>query len=56
MTPHRSDVNLSHTLRRQLYLTYSPARDGDLYEEQLRDHEAKERRRRGASADRMFFR
>lgn len=56
MTPHRSGINLSKTLRRQLYLTYSSARHGDLYQEQLRDHEAKERARRGPSAERMFFR
>jgi ectoine hydroxylase-related dioxygenase (phytanoyl-CoA dioxygenase family) len=56
MTPHRSGFNTSGNLRRQLYLTYSPARCGDLYEAQMRDHEAKERRRRGAAAERMFFR
>jgi ectoine hydroxylase-related dioxygenase (phytanoyl-CoA dioxygenase family) len=56
MTPHRSGVNLSNTLRRQLYLTYSSARKGDLYQEQLRAHEAQERARRGPSAERTFFR
>ncbi|MDT7542501.1 MAG: 2-aminoethylphosphonate dioxygenase [Acidobacteriota bacterium] len=56
MTPHRSGVNLSNRLRRQLYLTYSSARHGDLYQEQLRDHEAQERKRRGPSGDRLFFR
>lgn len=35
MTPHRSGPNLSNRLRRQLYLTYSPARHGDLYRRQL---------------------
>ncbi len=35
MTPHRSGPNLSNRLRRQLYLTYSAARHGDLYERQL---------------------
>jgi 2-aminoethylphosphonate dioxygenase len=34
-TPHRSGPNLSKRLRRQLYLTYSAAQDGDLYEWQL---------------------
>ena len=36
LTPHRSAVNSTGTLRRQLYLTYSAADDGDLYEEQLK--------------------
>jgi hypothetical protein len=35
MTPHRSGPNRSNRLRRQLYLTYSPARHGDLYQKQL---------------------
>ena len=35
MTPHRSGPNMSNRLRRQLYLTYSPARHGDLYEKQI---------------------
>lgn len=35
MTPHRSGPNLSNRLRRQLYLTYSPAKHGDLYQRQL---------------------
>jgi 2-aminoethylphosphonate dioxygenase len=35
MTPHRSGPNLSSRLRRQLYLTYSPATQGDLYQRQL---------------------
>ena len=34
-TPHRSGPNLSNRLRRQLYLTYSAASDGDLYSWQL---------------------
>ena len=35
MTPHRSGPNVSNRLRRQLYLTYSPAKHGDLYQRQL---------------------
>ena len=35
MTPHRSGPNLSSRLRRQLYLTYSAAAHGDLYQRQL---------------------
>jgi hypothetical protein len=35
MTPHRSGPNMSNRLRRQFYLTYSPARNGDLYQRQL---------------------
>ncbi len=35
MTPHRSGPNRSNRLRRQLYLTYSAARYGDLYQRQL---------------------
>ena len=56
MTPHRSGVNGSSRLRRQLYLTCSPARDGDLYPAQLRFIEEAERARRGAAAARLFFR
>ena len=56
LTPHRSGVNRSSRLRRQLYLTYSPARHGDLYGAQLRYIEETERARRGAAAGRMFFR
>jgi len=56
MTPHRSGVNNSNRLRRQLYLTYSSARNGDLYRAQLRYIEEDERRRRGAAAERLFFR
>jgi 2-aminoethylphosphonate dioxygenase len=36
LTPHRSGVNRSDRLRRQLYFTYSPAAHGDLYEAQLK--------------------
>jgi 2-aminoethylphosphonate dioxygenase len=35
MTPHRSGPNVSNRLRRQLYLTYSAARHGDLYQRQI---------------------
>lgn len=31
LTPHRSGPNTSDTSRKQLYLTYSPARNGQLY-------------------------
>lgn len=34
-TPHRSGPNISKRLRRQLYLTYSAASHGDLYQWQL---------------------
>lgn len=56
LTPHRSGVNGSNRLRRQLYLTYSSARHGDLYGAQLRYIEETERARRGAAAGRLFFR
>ena len=56
LTPHRSGVNRSSRLRRQLYLTYSSARHGDLYGAQLRYIEQTERARRGAAAERLFFR
>ena len=56
LTPHRSGVNRSKRLRRQLYLTYSSARHGDLYGAQLRYIEETERARRGAAAARLFFR
>ncbi|HEV3469306.1 MAG TPA: phytanoyl-CoA dioxygenase family protein [Pyrinomonadaceae bacterium] len=56
MTPHRSGVNISHRLRRQLYLTYSSARNGDLYHAQLRHVEEVKRAHRGAAAERLFFR
>jgi 2-aminoethylphosphonate dioxygenase len=36
LTPHRSGVNRSERLRRQLYFTYSPAAHGSLYEAQLK--------------------
>ncbi|HZI18223.1 MAG TPA: phytanoyl-CoA dioxygenase family protein [Pyrinomonadaceae bacterium] len=35
MTPHRSGPNISNRMRRQLYLTYSAAGHGDLYQRQL---------------------
>ena len=35
MLPHRSGPNRSSNLRRQLYLTYSSARNGDFYSRQL---------------------
>jgi hypothetical protein len=35
MTPHRSGINRSNRLRRQLYLTYSSARNGNMYQAQL---------------------
>lgn len=56
MTPHRSGVNTSHRLRRQLYLTYSSARNGDLYREQLRHYAEVRRTQRGAAGERLFFR
>lgn len=56
LTPHRSGVNGSTRLRRQLYLTYSSARNGDLYGAQLRYMEETERVRRGEAAARLFFR
>lgn len=56
LTPHRSGVNRSNRLRRQLYLTYSSARHGDLYGAQLRYIEETERARRGGAAARLFFR
>ncbi|WP_173114294.1 phytanoyl-CoA dioxygenase family protein [Paenibacillus qinlingensis] len=29
-TPHQSGVNRSEVIRKQLYLTYSPSKNGDL--------------------------
>lgn len=57
LTPHRSGVNRSNRLRRQLYLTYSSAKNGDLYEEQLKYIEETYRNRRsGEAKERLFFR
>ncbi|MDQ2922118.1 MAG: phytanoyl-CoA dioxygenase family protein [Acidobacteriota bacterium] len=56
MTPHRSGVNNANRLRRQLYLTYSSASNGDLYRAQLQFIEEGERRKRGEAAERLFFR
>jgi ectoine hydroxylase-related dioxygenase (phytanoyl-CoA dioxygenase family) len=56
MTPHRSGVNRASRLRRQLYLTYSSAKNGDLYEAQLEYIQRVERKKRGAAAERLFFR
>ncbi|HVF57829.1 MAG TPA: phytanoyl-CoA dioxygenase family protein [Pyrinomonadaceae bacterium] len=36
LTPHRSGVNRSNRLRRQLYFSYSEAGNGDLYDAHLR--------------------
>lgn len=56
LTPHRSGVNRSNRLRRQLYLTYSSARNGDLYREQLSFIEEYERGKAGDESHRLFFR
>jgi ectoine hydroxylase-related dioxygenase (phytanoyl-CoA dioxygenase family) len=56
LTPHRSGINRSNRLRRQLYLTYSSAHNGDLYEKQLRFLEEQGRAKRGAAARNLFFR
>ena len=57
LTPHRSGVNRSSRLRRQLYLTYSSAKNGDLYEEQLKYIQELTRNRRSEKAkERSFFR
>jgi hypothetical protein len=57
LTPHQSGVNRSNHLRRQLYLTYSSAKNGDLYAEQLEFFEATCRNRRsGEAKGRLFFR
>src|SRR6267142_3434231 len=57
LTPHRSGVNKSSRLRRQLYLTYSSAKNGDLYEKQLEFIDETYRKRRSAEArERLFFR
>jgi 2-aminoethylphosphonate dioxygenase len=54
LTPHRSGVNSSNRLRRQLYLTYSSAANGDMYGRQL--EYIKGVRRSRAVAERLFFR
>jgi len=57
LTPHRSGVNRSSRLRRQLYLTYSSAKNGDLYEKQLKYIEETYRNKRsGKEKERLFFR
>jgi hypothetical protein len=57
LTPHLSGVNKSSRLRRQLYLTYSSAKNGDLYEKQLEFIDETYRNRRSAEArERLFFR
>lgn len=57
LTPHQSGVNRSNHLRRQLYLTYSAAKNGDLYEQQLEFFEATCRKgRSGEAKERLFFR
>lgn len=57
LTPHRSSVNHTHSLRRQVYLTYSPAKHGDLYREQIRHFAEAYRHRVGWEAkERLFFR
>jgi hypothetical protein len=57
LTPHQSGVNRSNQLRRQLYLTYSSAKNGDLYEQQLEFFEATCRNgRSGKARARLFFR
>jgi 2-aminoethylphosphonate dioxygenase len=56
LTPHRSGVNDSNRLRRQLYLTYSSAANGDMYGRQLEYIEGVRRSRAGAGASRLFFR
>ena len=57
LTPHQSGVNRSNHLRRQLYLTYSSAKNGDLYEQQLEFFEATCRNgRSGEAKERLFFR
>lgn len=57
LTPHRSGVNRSSRLRRQLYLTYSSAKNGSLYEKQLKYIEETYRNKRsGKARERLFFR
>lgn len=57
LTPHRSGVNRSSRLRRQLYLTYSSAKNGDLYQKQLQYIEETYRNKRsGEARERLFFR
>jgi hypothetical protein len=57
LTPHRSGVNRSSRLRRQLYLSYSSAKNGSLYEEQLKYVEETYRNKRsGKASERLFFR
>lgn len=57
LTPHRSGVNRTHGLRRQVYLTYSPAKYGDLYQEQIRQFAEAYRNRTGWEAkEHLFFR
>lgn len=56
LTPHRSGVNTANRLRRQLYLTYSSASNGDLYAAQLAYIQEVERNKRGDAGERLFFR
>ncbi len=43
LTPHQSARNTADVSRRSLYLTYSAARSGDFYEQQLRNYLAYQR-------------
>lgn len=57
LTPHRSGVNRTHSLRRQVYLTYSPAKHGNLYQEQIRHFAESYGNRAGREVkERLFFR
>jgi hypothetical protein len=38
LAPHRSDTNIDKVFRRSLYLTYSAARSGDFYKQQLENY------------------
>jgi ectoine hydroxylase-related dioxygenase (phytanoyl-CoA dioxygenase family) len=56
LTPHRSGPNRSGCMRRQLYLTYSLARHGDLYQQQLEFISERRRKRAGVeNRDRVHF-
>jgi ectoine hydroxylase-related dioxygenase (phytanoyl-CoA dioxygenase family) len=56
-TPHRSGVNTSDRSRRQLYLTYSPAKHGDLYEAHYEHyHKYSVRNKSDAEKSKHYFR
>ena len=57
LTPHQSGPNTSDRSRRQLYLSYCSARNGDLYARQARHYDAYNRAKMSEDEkNRLFFR